>query len=416
MCPGVGSFRLGAKRIMMQLFADDLALMDVSVGGLQRKLNLLSEYCSRWGLSINKTKTKIIVFKAGRLAKNEKWHINGERLEAVNQFDYLGVTMSSSLSWSAAIENRVIKATKALNICLSNIRKIGCLPVRTMLKIFDMKIVPVLLYGCELWGLSDLQKVENVATRFYRILLSLPRNSSIDLARGELGRPSLKVKILTRIINFWLKLITSNRDSILYNSYLAQFDLAEANKRSWGLNVKNMIFSLGFGEVWYHQGVGNVDVFLSEFKQRVLDIDCQEWHGRLSRFGILRMYRSIKDTLSFEAYLDIKLPRKILRTLTRFRGGLLPFEVNTARWQHPSIPYENRICTLCNHGQIEDEHHVLFICPVWNVFRKQLPFTNLLKSKNLKRICSLTDPSQIKCLVRFLNIVVLEREEIFETL
>ena len=79
-----------------------------------------------------------------------------------------------------------------------------------------MKISSVLLYGCELLGVGNISEVEAIANKFYRILLGLPPKSSIDLARGELGRYSMRCKIYERIIKYWLKQLKSDPDSFIY--------------------------------------------------------------------------------------------------------------------------------------------------------------------------------------------------------
>lgn len=45
-------------------------------------------------LCINANKTKIIKFRSGgRHAKSEELHLNGEKIEVVKQFNYLGVSL-----------------------------------------------------------------------------------------------------------------------------------------------------------------------------------------------------------------------------------------------------------------------------------------------------------------------------------
>jgi hypothetical protein len=71
-------------------------------------------------------------------------------------------------------------------------------------------------------------------------------------------------------------------------------------------------------------------------------------------------YRIHKDNLVFENYLNILNDKDIL-TLSKFRttNHKLPFE--NGRWKN--IARENRICPLCNNGEIGDEFHYLFKCP-----------------------------------------------------
>ena len=45
------------------LFADDVALFSDTVKGLQNQLNILENYSKSWDLTVNMSKTEIVVFK-----------------------------------------------------------------------------------------------------------------------------------------------------------------------------------------------------------------------------------------------------------------------------------------------------------------------------------------------------------------
>jgi len=45
--------------------------------------------------------------------------------------------------------------------------------------------------------------------------------------------------------------------------------LDEAGRINWATIVKNMLFMYGFGYVWVAQEVGNIDLFLWQFHQRL---------------------------------------------------------------------------------------------------------------------------------------------------
>jgi len=48
------------------------------------------------------------------------------------------------------------------------------------------------------------------------------------------------------------------------------------NKVWWVTLLKNLLSTLGFYEVWLAESVGNVDVFIHVFKQRLLDVNIQK--------------------------------------------------------------------------------------------------------------------------------------------
>ena len=54
------------------------------------------------------------------------------------------------------------------------------------------------------------------------------------------------------------------------------------NNVNWAYLVKDLLSRLGFYHVWLNQGVGNVNAFLNQFKQRQNDNFTQNWHERLS--------------------------------------------------------------------------------------------------------------------------------------
>ena len=57
---------------ILLLLADDMAVIGRSQQELQQHLNFLHEYCDKWGLKVNRSKTKIVVFrKRGRPTEAE---------------------------------------------------------------------------------------------------------------------------------------------------------------------------------------------------------------------------------------------------------------------------------------------------------------------------------------------------------
>ena len=58
--------------IKILLYADDIATGGDSVGRLQRIINEIERFCDLWGLLINMTKSKLVVFRTGGIVKTLK--------------------------------------------------------------------------------------------------------------------------------------------------------------------------------------------------------------------------------------------------------------------------------------------------------------------------------------------------------
>lgn len=105
---------------ILLLFADNMAIIAKSPEELQSQLDLLSQYCNMWGLKVGTQKTQVMVFrKHGRLLATERWTYNGVNIEAVDDFNYLGVIFQYTGNFSFNQEHLVGEALKAKNVLLN---------------------------------------------------------------------------------------------------------------------------------------------------------------------------------------------------------------------------------------------------------------------------------------------------------
>ena len=82
--------------ILHLLFADDIALISDTIGGLQKQIQILLQYCHEYKMIVNAKKTKVMVFRrGGNLSKREKWFCDGKLLEVVKGFQYVGLLFST---------------------------------------------------------------------------------------------------------------------------------------------------------------------------------------------------------------------------------------------------------------------------------------------------------------------------------
>ena len=80
--------------LFLLMYADDLVLFSESVEGLQSQLDYLCNYSREWGLEVNIRKTKVMVFrKGGRVRNFEQWVYNGQILEIIDRFTYIGILL-----------------------------------------------------------------------------------------------------------------------------------------------------------------------------------------------------------------------------------------------------------------------------------------------------------------------------------
>ena len=83
-------FTIDECQLFMLLYADDAVVFAKSPETLQSILNYLELYCTTWGLNINISKTKVMIFEKGRHTSHD-FYLNNVKLEVVTSFKYLGI-------------------------------------------------------------------------------------------------------------------------------------------------------------------------------------------------------------------------------------------------------------------------------------------------------------------------------------
>ena len=124
-------------KLYILLYADDTIVMAEDEIELQKGLDAVRDYCKLWNLKINVNKTKIIRSSKRKTPNNQyEFLLNGEKVEVVDDYVYLGTTVSYIGKYSKAIEKQVTQAKRAL-FGLKSKKEMYDLPFGIMLDLFD---------------------------------------------------------------------------------------------------------------------------------------------------------------------------------------------------------------------------------------------------------------------------------------
>lgn len=63
------------------------------------------------------------------------------------------------------------------------------------IKLSDHTVVPILLYGSEIWGYENTDCIEQFHNAFLRKITNLRKSTPLYILHAELGRHSLKINI-----------------------------------------------------------------------------------------------------------------------------------------------------------------------------------------------------------------------------
>ena len=82
---------------------------------LQLLLNKLYKYLSEWDLKVNTLKTKICIFEKRRSNIDFTWSYDGQNLEIVDSFTYIGMEFTANGSLKAGAKALSDQALRAVN-------------------------------------------------------------------------------------------------------------------------------------------------------------------------------------------------------------------------------------------------------------------------------------------------------------
>ena len=403
------------------MYADDVNdSADIPIA-LQRKLNQLEMFCKQWSMTVNLDKTNIIVFRNGGIVKRcEKWFYMGKEVKCTKHYNFLGLLISSRLSWSPAKNELATKGKKAMTQLQIVIQKLGGMSPQHAFKLFDSCVTPVLIYGSEIWGYEYSPGIERVHLLFCRYMLGVGSSTNNEAVLGECGRMPLCCYYIKKCVSYWVKILGMSHSRYPRASYEMLKKLDEAGKVTWATKIKLLLMRYGFGHVWIEQQVGNPIAFLTIFQQRLKDCYIQEWHASINESPRLRFYCNFKLRFEQELYLQSVEVFRFRKMLAKFRCSNHPLAIETGR--HRNDPINSRVCLICGkRGEVvvEDETHFLLFCPAYQVLRLALlpkTFTDYPSREKAIILISSKNPRTLSQLAIYVFKAFSEREKIMQSL
>ena len=358
-------------KLFILLYADDTVLMAETGCDLQESLNAYDNYCQRWRLKVNYQKTKIVIFSKGKIRVYPNFYMGTVAIDVVHEFIYLGVLFNYNGSFKKAIARQTQRASAAMFAIIRKMRELD-LDIKTVLHLFDACVLPIALYGCEVWGFESVQIVEQLQLKFCKLIMSLKKSTCNVMVYGETGRFPVTCMIQQRMVCFWFRLCSAQRltklSHFLYKLlYLSYVD--ENIKNAWLEKIRLTLCLNGLNFVWLAQGhEEGIDLpwLKYKIKNSLHDSFQQQWHADVDNMTKCENYRLMKEVFEYENYLSF-LPDDLRVHLTRFKCRNSKVAVERYHMQTK----DNPICHLCNLNIVGDEFHYLLVCPAFEMERKK---------------------------------------------
>ena len=374
---------LNNTHISHLFWADDLVLLSLNEDTLQILVNVLGNFCTEWGLTVNLKKTKILIFnKSGRYMKpTNPILLFGTPIETTRSYCYLGIVFVPSGKFKTATLELKKKAIRAIFKLRAAVLKHN-ISTTCLFKLFDALILPILtscsqvllpesqFYKCIIsavrndnWKQQHLAKIskdpfESVHLSYIKWVLGVHKKTTNLACWYETGRFPLGIAMSKLFFNYNVRCRESADDTLVFHTVEAQ----KLHPFQWHIayDKLNSVFSpTPNSKLSDHKSPQNL---LVTGMKTMFTAICT---GALQQTKKLQVLKTLKDSWGAEPYLDsLSYRNRVNITRLRVSAHFLPIE--TGRYSRPTTPQEERYCKICekvsNVKTLGDERHLLFDC------------------------------------------------------
>ena len=375
--------QLGKLILNYLLFANDLILISETKSGLQKLLNRLSKFCSRWHLILNEEKTKFMTF-------NKKYEIsntvstmtfNDKQIEEVDKYKYVGIVFSNKpdtyVDHYDYIKDKVMHSIYSLKSLLKQAAG-NHMPYHLLIKLFDQQIRPIIEYGSEIWCPNkEMYNIEKLQIVFLKNIFSLNKHTPTLAVLGDTGKTPLWFRQKISVIKYWARIQQLPQNNILRQSYNELYRLHLAGHRTWVNKVSIFLEANGQGYLPLSCQLSNYETgtIIRKAKEIMFTHNQTFFFDNVNDSNShpkLRTYKLVKTTFGTEPYILTIKNKKFQRAIFRLRASSHRLAIETGRHTIPITPLALRKCQYCNSNDIDDEIHFTLKCQFHKKQRQDL--------------------------------------------
>ena len=371
------------------LYADDLTLISESEDDLQTMFNVLADWCSKWRMSVNTSKTAVMHFRNSRIKRTQfRFKFRLSEIKIVETYKYLGLIFHEHLDFNVTSKVLADSGGRALGALYSKYKSNNGFGFKTYTKLYHSGVAPIIDYNSSIWGFGEHDCINSIQNRAIRLYLGLHRFAPNCAINGDMGWAPSKIRRHSNIIRFWNRIVNIDENRLTKKVFRWDKSFKHVN---WCYELALMLNTVSMFDSFTEECPINVKVI----KEKLLELYKNDWRIKVEATPKLRTYFTYKETYCCEPFTKIINNRSYRSITAQFRCGILPLAIETGRYNN--IPIEFRLCNYCNENVIEDESHFLLYCPVYDEFRNSLfskafdnneNFVNMSNSMKFKLLMS----------------------------
>ncbi len=336
------------------LHADDTAIFSTDRQLFVDKCNNMLEYFDENELKLNLSKSAYLIINGKEADYKCPLTLRNGNLDYKSIVKYLGMKISDTGSIKGDVEINIESKRSNLTIKYGNFcRKNFLAPIDVKLHVLNSCVSASLLYGCEVWGMAKVNKVESMYRQGLKTALSIRSCVNNEIVYIETGTMPLETRITQQQLKFWLsiqEIVNTNPTHYISKLVAATEDTGyvryykQLQQRYTTIdNCANLLNNN----------------FKSTYESKTREVAESDSDSHLGT------YLAINPSLSKPSY-DNKLEfQRVI--VTRYRTGSHNLRIESGRMLH--IPREERLCK-CDRD-VQTVEHVLLHCHLLDGIREK---------------------------------------------
>ena len=147
------------------------------------------------------------------------------------------------------------------------------LPPDIHIDLFHKMILPILIYGCEVWGYTNLEMLEIFFRKFLKRVLWLNKSTPNCVVYGETGTFPISNLVQSRMISFWIK-VSEGKSSKLSTSFyrlIFKLHLNNTYHSPWLMKIKSILCNSGNPSFWFNQELYATKIFMKTILSKQIE-------------------------------------------------------------------------------------------------------------------------------------------------
>ncbi len=355
-------------------YADDITLVNLSIHGLQKNLDLVYSHSQKWRYKHHTGKSQVLAF--GK-SQNKGIHLTlgGNKIDVFHSAKHMGVILGRD---NDHINERILKGKRATSAIQSLSKSGDVMNPIIGSKMYWAVSMPSMLYGAEIWDLmdSDIYKFEKAHRQMAKSIQGVPTHIADGACLATLGWVSVESWVDRRRLIFLWNTLDLQMENLYKQCVLKRL----CQLRTWRSDVQpkgpvhkmyETCHKYGLQDILHNMMDSGVMMGKAEWKRvisnRIMEREYYIWWCSVHLYVSLGIYRAVISGISlcwwWSLANDFPSIRQYCRSVVRvIMGGCV--------W-YKTTQENDDVCIACRLAK-DSVEHFLYSCTALNRERLDL--------------------------------------------